>query len=105
MRVQSDVEAKRLFLPGLNLHARQWADDVANQRVHGTHGEVVLKRYLQEEPCLGKLYQVALRHALGDVEVAENLEREVTLVSWDEPMVETRDLRVYEEVASGAHAG
>ncbi len=190
VRVQVDVSAKRLLLPGLNLRAREWADTVANQRVHGTHGEVVYKRYLEEEPLLGKLegrpgfdtsyhwlrrvgrdgrlsyrgklYQVALRHALSDVEVAENLAREVTirskngqlvryevvdpgkvasrqvvqpaervealgqgerhhqweqrqepgrgvgrlrLVSWEEPLVETRNLRVYEEVASGTHPG
>jgi transposase len=182
VRVASEVEAKELFLPGLNLRAREWTEGVANIRVHGTHGEVVLKRYAEEEPLLGKLdarprfdtdyhafrrvgrdgrlsyqgqlYQVALKHALGQVEVAENLDGKVTIraradqkgdggeilrselvlpgtvashevlrrvervetarkalggllrvVYRDEPLVETRDLAVYEEVARAASLG
>ena len=107
VRVATEVEAKRLSLSGLNLRAREWTEGVANVRVHGTHGEVVLKRYAEEEPLLGKLdarprfdtdyhalrrvgrdgrlsyrgqlYQVALRHALSQVEVAENLDGKVTI--------------------------
>jgi transposase len=107
VRVAAEVEAKRLFLSGLNLRAKAWTEGVANVRVHGTHGEVVLKRYAEEEPLLGKLdarprfdtdyhtlrrvgrdgrlsyrgqfYQVPLKHALSQVEVAENLDRRVTI--------------------------
>ena len=182
VRVAAEVEAKRLFLPGLNLRAKEWTEGVANVRVHGTHGEVVLKRYLEEEPLLGKLdgrprfdtdyhalrwvsrdgrlsyhgqlYQVPLKHARGQVEVAENLDGKVTIrakadqkgesggilrselilagkvasrevlrpaesaetvrnapggrlrvIYRDEPLVETRDLAVYEEVARAASVG
>ena len=182
VRVAGEVEAKRLFLPGLNLRAREWTEGVANVRVHGTHGEVVLKRYAEEEPLLGKLdgrlrfdtdyhalrrvgrdgrlsyhgqlYQVALKHALSQVEVAEKLDGRVLIrakadqkgdggeilrselilpgkvavsevlrpaqsvqtprnasggllrvVCRDEPLVETRDLAVYEEVARAASLG
>lgn len=187
VRVAAEVEAKRLFLPGLNLRAREWTEGVANVRVHGTHGEVVLKRYAEEEPLLGKLdarprfdtdyhalrrvgrdgrlsyhgqlYQVPLKHALSQVEVAENLDGRVLIrakadqkgdggeilrselilpgkvaasevlrpaqsvqtprnasggllrvVYRDEPpmstpVVETRDLAVYEEVARAASLG
>jgi transposase len=107
VRVQADIAAKALGLAGLNLRAQEWAEGVANQRVHGTHGEVVLKRYLEEAPLLGsldgrprfdtdyhlirrvsrdgrlsykgKVYQVSLEHALSEVEVSENLDREVTI--------------------------
>ena len=178
VRVAAEVEAKRLFLPGLNLRAREWTEGVANVRVHGTHGEVVLKRYAEEEPLLGKLdarprfdtdyhalrrvardgrlsyrgqlYQIPLKHVLSHVEVAENLDGQVTIrakgegggilrsevvlpgkvaskqllrpaesveapqgatggwlrvVYGDEPLVETRDLGVYEEVARAASLG
>ena len=182
VRVAAEVEGKRLFLPGLNLRAREWTEGVANVRVHGTHGEVVLKRYAEEEPLLGKLdarprfdtdyhalrrvgrdgrlsyhgqlYQVPLKQALGQVEVAENLDGRVLIrakadqkgdsgeilrselilpgkvasrellraaespesarnasggllrvVYRDEPLVETRDLAVYEEVARAASLG
>lgn len=176
VRVAAEVEAKRLLLPGLNLRAREWAENVANVRVHGTHGEVVLARYAEEEPLLGKLdarprfdadyhafrrvgrdgrlsyrgqlYQVPLEHALSEVEVAVNLDGKVTIrakageilrselilpgkvasrqVLWppesvetprdapggllrvvyrDEPLVQTRDLAIYEEVARAASLG
>jgi transposase len=184
VRVQVLIEAKQLLLPGLNQHARDWTGSVANVRVHGTHGEVVLKRYAEEEPLLakldarprfdtsyrairrvgrdgrlcyrGRILQVALRHALGDVDVVESLQGEVTirakdgqvlrweviepgqvaskevlwppekaedrrsqqqqeregagggrlrLVPWEEPSVEIRDLRVYEEVIDGTRTG
>jgi transposase len=193
VRVQTEVAAKELYLSGLNLRAREWSEGVANLRVHGTHGEVVLKRFLEEEPLLGKLdarprfdtdyhairrvgrdgrlsyrgqlYQVPLKHALSQVEVAANLDGQVTIrarsdqktdhtadpksggevlrselilagkvaslqvvqgpekepesrqgrqesvgellrvVYLDEPLVETRDLRVYEEVALAASVG
>ena len=149
----------------------------------------MLKRYLEEEPLLGKLnarprfdtdyhavrrvgrdgrlsyrgqlYQVPLKHALSEVEVAANLDGQVTIraktdhtadpksggevlrserilagkvasrqvvqgpekepesrqgrqesvgellraIYRDEPLVETRDLRVYEEVALAASVG
>lgn len=107
VRVAAEVEAKRLYLPGLNLRAKAWTEGVANVRVHGTHGEVVSKRYAEEEPRLrkldgrprfdtdyhslrqvgrdgrlsyrGQLYQVPLKHAFGQVEVAENLDGRVTI--------------------------
>lgn len=174
VRVAAEVEAKRMFLPELNERAREWTANVANVRVHGTHGEVVLKRFAEEEPLLGKLdgrprfdtdyrslrhvakdgrlayrgqlYQVALSHALSEVEVRENLDGQVAirakdgqalrfalilpgkvvpdrllrgpvtpavaegepllrLIAREEPVVVTRDLAVYEEVAHAAHLG
>jgi transposase len=172
VRVGAEVEAKRMFLPELNERALQWAGNVANLRVHGTHGEVVLKRFAEEEPLLGKLdgrprfdtdyrslrhvakdgrlsyrgqlYQVALSHALSEVEVCENLDGRVAirakdgqalrfalilpgqvipdqmlrgslppvegepplrLIAREEPVVATRDLAVYEEVARAARLG
>lgn len=81
--------------------------NVANVRIHGTHGEVVLKRFAEEEPLLGKvdgrpryntdyhsvrrvgrdgrlsyrgqLYQVGLSHALSEVQVEESLEGRVRI--------------------------
>jgi transposase len=107
VRVQAEIAAQSLGLAGLNLRAREWAESVANVRVHGTHGEVVLTRYLAEAPLLGSLdgrprfdtdyhairrvgrdgrlsykgslYQVSLQHALSEVAVSENLNREVTI--------------------------
>jgi transposase len=182
VRVVAEVEAKRLCLPGLNLRAREWVGGVANVRVHGTHGEVVCKRYAEEEPhlskldarprfdtdyhafrrvgrdgrlsCRGQLYQVPLKYALSQVEVAMNLAGKVTIrahsdskgvggeivrshlvvagivtagggaqsaqsgetvakatggrlrmVYRDVPVVETRDLAIYEEVARAASLG
>lgn len=105
--VATEVESKQLYLSGLNLRAREWVEGVANVRVHGTHGEVVMARYAQEAPLLSKLdarprfdadyhalrqvgrdgrlsyrghiYQVPLKYALGQVEVAENLDGQVTI--------------------------
>ena len=107
VRVQAEVAAKTLGLSGLNLRAREWAEGVANRRVHGTHGEIVFTRYLAEAPFLGSLgsrprfdtdyhairrvgrdgrlsykgslYQVSLEHAFSEVEVVESLERAVTI--------------------------
>jgi transposase len=178
VRVVAEVQAKRLCLPGLNWRAQEWTQGVANLRVHGTHGQVVLQRYAEEEPLLGKLdarprfdtdyhawrrvgrdgrlsyrgqlYQIPLKHALSQVEVAINLDGQVTIrakgeggaivrselvlpgkvaslevlqpaesihasreatagrlrvVYRDEPLVELRDLTVYEEVARAASLG
>ncbi len=107
VRVSPEVESRRLLLPGLNQRAKAWVEQVADARVHGTHGEVVGKRYAEEAPLLGKLdgrvrfdtdyhsirrvgrdgrlsyrgrlYQVALRHALSTVEVAESLAGQITI--------------------------
>lgn len=171
VRVGGEVARGELELSGLNERAEGWVELVANGRVHGTHGEVVRARYLEEEPHLaktygrpaydtdyrcvrrvgqdgrfsyrGKLYQLALAHALSEVELAESLEgvlavrsgegevlscravqgvgepvrprvakkerpgaegeRLIRLLVRDE-QVETRDLAVYEEVASAACA-
>lgn len=181
VRVATEVENQRLCLAGLNLRAREWADGVANRRVHGTHAEVVMTRYAQEAPLLGRLdarpqfdadyhawrqvardgrfsyrgqlYQVPLQYALGPVQVAENLDGQLTvrasrggeivrselvlpgkvssqgvlgdqqspetrqgqpgaevqgllrMLYRDEPVVQTRDLGVYEEVARAASLG
>ncbi len=55
VRVQAEVAARTLGLSGLNVRARAWTEGVANLRVHGTHGEIVFTRYLEEAPLLGKL--------------------------------------------------
>jgi len=105
VRVSEEVRSGKLELPGLNGRAREWTEGVANQRVHGTHGEVVAKRYAEEEPLLGKvhgrvrydtdyhslrsagkdarlsyrgkLYQLSRSHAFEEVEVIESLEGKV----------------------------
>jgi transposase len=107
VRVSHEVAAGTLDLLGLNERAREWAREVANQRVHGTHGEVVAKRLAEELPRLGKLagrprfdtdyhsirrigrdgrlsyrglvYQLGLAEALSEVEVTESLEGAITL--------------------------
>jgi hypothetical protein len=38
-----------------NADLRRWLDAVANQRVHGTHREPVVRRWQQEQPHLGPL--------------------------------------------------
>ncbi len=107
VRVAKEVATKQLDLAGLNERAREWVANVANVRVHGTHGEVVLKRFAEEEPLLGKmdgrprydtdyhsvrrvgsdgrlsyrgqLYQVGLSQALGEVQVDESLDGQVRI--------------------------
>jgi transposase len=55
VRVSQEVVSGELGLAELNERACQWLTEVANVRVHGTHAEVVAKRYAQEEPLLGKM--------------------------------------------------
>lgn len=169
VRVAAEVERKELELDGLNGRATGWVGNVANVRVHGTHGEVVNVRYAEETPFLGQvdarprydtsyqsmrragrdgrvsyrgqIYQVPVEYALSEIAVSESLDGVVTLRTRegvilpplsamvlgraaalpqpeeilpkpDErpqrphlrivaamPVVETRDLAVYEEVA------
>jgi len=107
VRVKSEVASGELELAALNERAKQWVEGTANVRVHGTHGEVVLKRFEEEKPLLGdfsarpaydtdyhslrkvsrdgrfsyrgKLYAVALQYALGEVNVAESLDGRITV--------------------------
>lgn len=109
VRVGEEVRSGKLELSGLNGRAREWTEGVANQRVHGTHGEVVAKRYAEEAPLLGqvhgrvrydtdyhsprstgkdarlsyrgKLYQLSRSHSLEQVEVIESLEGKVSFRS------------------------
>lgn len=111
VRVCDQVASKHLELTGLNERARDWVQNVANMRVHGTHGEVVLKRFTEEQPILrsimarpkydtgyhsirrvgrdgrlsyrGKFYQVPLKYALTEVQVAESLEGQITFRSME----------------------
>ncbi len=53
VRVSDEVRAKGLGMAGLNERAGQWVAQVANLRVHGTHGEVVADRLAGERPLLG----------------------------------------------------
>lgn len=175
VRVAPAVASKELDLGGLNARAVEWAEMVANVRVHGTHGAVVRTRYAEELPLLGTLvgrprydtayhhlrrvgrdgrlsyrgdvYQLPLAHALTTIEVSEDLAGQVTLraaagqtlasvivrvgeappplppprapdpasggppcgllrvVYPSAPMVELRDLALYEEVARAASVG
>jgi len=107
VRVGHEVRAGTLDLAGLNRRARAWSEQIANQRVHGTHGAVVWDRYQEEAPVLGRLagrpaydtayhalrrvsrdgrvsyrgvvYQVPLRHALREVQVHERLDGAVRI--------------------------
>lgn len=109
VRVAEEVPSGRLELSGLNGRAREWTQGVANQRVHGTHGEVVSKRYAEEESLLGKVagrvrydtdyhslrssgkdarlsyrgivYELSRSHALEQVEVIESLGGKVSFRS------------------------
>lgn len=118
VRVAGEVASGKLGLAGLNERAREWVECVANERVHGTHGEVVAERYAEEEPALGKiggrpvydtdyrsirrvgrdgrfsyrgrLYQLSLVHALSEVEVAEGLEGGLTVRSGDGSVLRCR---------------
>ena len=175
VRVKSEVASGELELAVLNERAKEWVEKTANVRVHGTHGEVVLKRFEEEKPLLGtitarpvydtdyhslrkvsrdgrfsyrgKLYAVPLTHALGELDVAESLDGRLTvrdktgavvraetielvatttrrqeqpevaasdevgrgglltLIGRDEPVVQTRPLAQYEEVACAVRAG
>jgi transposase len=168
VRVAPDVADGRLGLAGLNERGWAWTAEVAHQRIHGTHGEVVAERLRQERPRLasldarpryaiayhsvrrigrdgrlsyrGVLYQLSLAHALTEVRVDETLAGEITIRTFDgrqlhahpvdgparprldldrylseparslqlvapEPVVELRDLAVYEEVARAAAGG
>ena len=175
VRVAAEVERGELELDGLNGRAKGWVSEVANVRVHGTHGEVVSVRYAEEVSYLGKvdgrprydtsyqsvrragrdgrlsyrgqIYQVPLEQALSQITVSESLDGVVTLrtregvvlgqpsamalggkatfeqpreplaraeerperphlrIISEMPVVETRDLAVYEEVARGVAGG
>lgn len=128
VRVAAEVGSGRLELPGLNERARTWMERVANERVHGTHGEVVRERYAREEPLLGKLharplydtryhslrrvgrdgrlsyrgtvYQVSLGHAFSDVEVAESLEGELTIRSREGLVLRAHAVKAAERLPS-----
>ena len=118
VRVAEEVRSGKLELAGLNGRAREWTEGVANQRVHGTHGEVVSKRYAEEEPLLakvggrvrydtdyhslrstgkdarlsyrGKTYQLSRSHALEQVEVIESLGGMVSFRSRDGQLLPTK---------------
>jgi len=111
VRVSHTVANGQLDRAGLNEQAKRWAAEVANVRVHGTHGEVVAQRLAAEQPFLGKLtgrprfetsyhtrrqvgrdgrlsyrgrlYQVAVDHARQEVEVIESLVGELTIRAKD----------------------
>jgi transposase len=55
VRVGRRVGEKELELGELNEAARTWLDNVANCRLHGTHGELVSGRLAEERPHLGSL--------------------------------------------------
>lgn len=102
VRVASRVAGGELEIAGVNERGREWVEQVANARIHGTHGEVVAERYAEEEPLLGRtcgrpiydtsyrsirrvgrdgrfsyrgrLYQLSLACALSEVELSESLE-------------------------------
>jgi transposase len=104
-RVSEAVKAGELGLGALNQWANEWVERVAQQRVHGTHGEVVAERYAEEATRLGRLdgrplydtsyrrlcwvgkdgrlayrgriYQVGAIYALSEVQAEESLEGEV----------------------------
>jgi len=175
VRVKGEVARGELELAALNEHVKEWMERTANVRLHGTHGEVVLKRLEEEKPLLGvfsrrpvydtdyhslrkvsrdgrfsyrgRLYAVDLRHGLGELDVAESLEGQITvrdktgavvrtevvelvastnrwqgqagttgsddigrggllaLIGRDGPVVQTRSLAEYEEVAGAVRAG
>lgn len=111
VRVAQEIKSAALELGDLNQRAREWVEQVANARVHGTHGEVVAERYRLEEAALGqvygrpaydtsyrcsrrvgrdgrfsyggRLYQLSLSHAFGQVEVAESLDGTLSVQAED----------------------
>jgi transposase len=111
VRVAHEVDAGTLGLAELNERAMSWVSEVANARIHGTHGEVVARRLAEERPLLtalvgrprfdtdyhavrrvgrdgrlsykGDLYQVDLAEALTEVEVSESLGGQITIRTKD----------------------
>ena len=55
VRVAREVESKEMGLAELNRRVKEWVGRVANERVHGTHGEVVRQRLVEEEPLLARV--------------------------------------------------
>lgn len=102
VRVAPELRVRELDLAGLNERAGRWVAEVANLRVHGTHGEVVSERLAREIPLLGRidvrpryevayrslrrvsrdgrfsyrgsLYQVGVRHSMRELWVDESLD-------------------------------
>ena len=118
VRVAHAVKTGNLELAGLNECAVSWVSEVANARVHGTHGEVVARRLDEERPFLtalagrprfdtdyhsirrvgrdgrlsynGVLYQVELTEALTGVDVIESLSGQITIRAKDGRVLTTR---------------
>lgn len=128
VRVSEEVRLGHLELSGLNDRAQEWMEGVANQRVHGTHGEVVSKRYAEEEAVLGKvhgrvrydtdyhslrstgkdarlsyrgkLYELSRSHAMEQVEVIESLEGKVSFRSKEGQLLSAKLVQVEPILAS-----
>jgi transposase len=111
VRIAHEVKAGTLELVGVNERATNWICEVANARVHGTHGEVVARRLDEERPLLtalagrprfdtdyhsirrvgrdgrlsydGVIHQVELTEALTAVDVYESLSGQITIRAKD----------------------
>lgn len=55
--VREDFFLARSFrnLDDLNLQFGQWLDQIANRRLHGTTGRIVIEHFAEEQPALGPL--------------------------------------------------
>jgi hypothetical protein len=115
VRVANEVTAGTLELARLNGRAQAWVAEVANARVHGTHGEVVSVRYQDEVGHLGSLagrpafdtayhavrqvgrdgrfsyrgqhYQAPLTQAFREIRVTERLSGELVVQARDETVL------------------
>ncbi len=127
VRVAGEVARGELELAALNERAAQWAEQVANARVHGTHGLVVAERYREEASVLGKtngrpayetdyrsirhvgrdgrfsyrgrLYQLGLAYALSEVELSESLEGSLSVRANSGQKISSRAVEADQELA------
>jgi transposase len=131
VRVERAVAAGTLELDGLNERGWQWTAEVAHQRVHGTHGQVVADRLTDERPLLaaldarpryaiayhslrrvgrdgrlsyrGVLYQLPLVHAFTEVQVDETLTGQISLRTLDGRQVQSQVVAAAEPVHVTVH--
>jgi transposase len=80
-----------------NIEVRQWLNDVANQRLHGTTVEKPIDRFKEEQPCLLALAPVYHQSCLN---VSSS---KVVPSSVPDVAVQQHDLRFYDEIG-GCHA-
>ncbi len=85
----------------LNARARQWLDDVANVRVHGSLGERIDERFAREAPLLGPLAERPYAPVVPRIEAATKPGQDVRGPGVPRIAVERRSLEDYASVGAG----